>query len=119
MVATATGLKVTEISLFSPNPQTGWLGHVHFTYNPRSLWQRAAVGLTAFAPLPGSGAVIYLIYTTTDWRGEWWEPALAGYIILSTFIHGFPSVQDLRTSLQAIPIIFPALVGYTIFLAIQ
>ena len=116
IMALVSGLKITRLSLFSPDPQTGQLGSVHFSYDPTSFWQRLAIGLTAFAPLPGAGAVLYLIYTTTPWSRGGWESMVAGLIMLSTFIHGFPSTQDLRTSLQALPVVVLILIGYLLFL---
>src|SRR3989338_10199174 len=55
--------KITQISLFKPNPETGNLGHVSHTYNKYSLYQRLGNFFVGAAPmLFGSVGLIIFLY---------------------------------------------------------
>ncbi len=43
--------RITDIALFSPNPQTGELGHVNHTYRSRNLYQNIGNFFIGLAPL--------------------------------------------------------------------
>lgn len=56
--------KITEVSLFRPNPATGGLGHVNHSYRPYSLYQRIGNFFIGAAPMiMGSIVLLILLYT--------------------------------------------------------
>jgi hypothetical protein len=54
--------RLTDVSLFHPDPQTGRLGHVSHSYNPRSLYQQIGNFFIGAAPLIGGSIALLLLF---------------------------------------------------------
>lgn len=57
LTALGFGMRVREIALFTPDPESPQLGYVNFAYSPRSLRHRVGLFFVGIAPLI-AGAVI-------------------------------------------------------------
>ncbi|OGH73190.1 MAG: hypothetical protein A2921_00365 [Candidatus Magasanikbacteria bacterium RIFCSPLOWO2_01_FULL_43_20b] len=67
--------KITRVSLFKPNPETGNLGHVSHTYNKYSPYQRLGNFFVGAAPmLFGSVVLIILLYFLVPNAKEAFQP---------------------------------------------
>jgi hypothetical protein len=53
------GHKITEIELFNPNPNTGTLGFVNHSYNPKNIWALIGNFFISIGPLILGSVVIY------------------------------------------------------------
>jgi hypothetical protein len=53
------GHKITEIELFNPNPNTGTLGFVNHSYNPKNIWASIGNFFISIGPLILGSIVIY------------------------------------------------------------
>ncbi len=63
LLAVIFGHKITEVVLFSPDPNTGELGHVSHSYNQRSFYQSVGNFFIGLAPLIiGPLILIVLLY---------------------------------------------------------
>ncbi len=52
---------IEQVSLFSPNKETGGLGHVEHSYNKKSLYQKIGLFFIGAAPLIGGTLVLVLL----------------------------------------------------------
>ena len=59
ITAFATGCKIHQVCLFSPNPKTGVLGYVGYSMN-RDKWVVLREFLIAFAPFFGCGTMLFI-----------------------------------------------------------
>jgi|GEM_PF-458617 len=55
--------RVNQVKFFSPDKESGTLGYVNHSYNPRSLYQSIGNLFIGLAPLFVGAAVIYLIFS--------------------------------------------------------
>jgi len=55
------GHRIREIALFRPDPESGVLGYVRHTWNPRNPYASAGNFFIGLAPLAGGGAVLFLL----------------------------------------------------------
>jgi hypothetical protein len=53
------GHKITEIELFNPNPNTGTLGFVNHSYNPKNIWALIGNFFISIGPIILGSIVIY------------------------------------------------------------
>lgn len=59
--------KITEMKLYDPDPESGSLGHVRHTYNPKSLYQQVGNFFIGIGPiLLGSGMLFVVTYVLFD-----------------------------------------------------
>lgn len=62
--------KITDIVLFSPDENTGELGHVNHSYNPRSFYQNSGNFFIGLAPLIfGPLLLVFLLYVLVPQGG--------------------------------------------------
>ena len=55
------GHKINKIVLFSPNPESGSLGHVDHSYNPKSIYQNIGNFFIGIGPVIFGSFMLYLI----------------------------------------------------------
>ncbi len=55
------GHKITDMKLFDPDPETGSLGYVAHSYNPRSIYQLMGNFFIGIGPILLGTAIIYLL----------------------------------------------------------
>ena len=53
--------KIDEVKLFKPNAETGTLGYVNHSYNPKNLYQKFGNFLIGIAPLLSGGIIVFLL----------------------------------------------------------
>lgn len=125
------GLRVDEVALYRPRAESGVLGYVYFSYNPRSWVHALGCAVQGVAPLLLSGAIaVYALELTRSpgrpdqgmlpLLGWCWE--LAGMTVqsfaalatrsvegagiaaalLMVCMHGIPSVQDVKVGLRGL-----------------
>lgn len=125
------GLRVDEVAFYRPRAESGVLGYVYFSYNPRSWVHTLGCAVQGVAPLLLSGAIAVYALDLTRSPGRpdqgmlpllgWcWE--LAGMTLqafaeratsslegagiaaalLLVCMHGIPSVQDVKVGLRGL-----------------
>ena len=122
------GMRVLKVKLYSPDPHTGLLGYVQFTYRPNSLVHIVGLVVQGIAPvvmgysiisflLPRTSSEIDLLFTSAStpyelginaaWSatvgafvsGEW-VGCVTGLLALVIGLHAVPSVSDLKLALR-------------------
>lgn len=120
-------LKITQVTLYSPNRDTGELGHVHFLYRPSSIWNQLGRAVQGIAPLV-AGAILANVVLglsptvpvsddlqgLTIWIGSIYSGLFDSFISLvfsgiggfllalllsSVCLHAIPSMADIRIGL--------------------
>ncbi|WP_139016112.1 hypothetical protein [Pseudoalteromonas sp. TAB23] len=77
IVATAFGLKVTNVVLFKSDPESKTLGYVNFNYNPNSFIHSLGLLFTGLSPLFVGALLVYFLF---DMAGL---PTLHSYFVLT------------------------------------
>ncbi len=77
--------RVDQISLFSPNYETGGLGHVNHSFNPKSIYQRIGNFFIGAAPLFFGSCVLLILAIIFFPHSARSVPSLFGTLDLSTY----------------------------------
>lgn len=120
------GMKILDVSLYSPNPLTGTLGYVRFSYRPHSGIHALGRVVQGMAPMITSAVLLILVFSLGDEMGRpgsmplhvwvWdsvrvtassagevffsgWEGALLVVGMSLLALHLIPSVSDIQVSL--------------------
>lgn len=125
------GLRVDDVALYRPRAESGVLGYVYFSYNPRSWVHTLGCAVQGVAPLLLSGAIaVYALDLTRSpgrpdqglipllgwcWElggmtlqafiemaGSGWQEAGIAALLLMLCMHGIPSVQDVKVGLRGL-----------------
>ena len=105
LYALLTGAKVKKVVIF--HPEKDRLGYVEF--EPRGIWLTKAIQLTLAGIAPTvqgfitDFALVWLLLTFSPL--PIWVYIVAGYVILSIFIHMTMSPADIKSAVKGLPIV--------------
>lgn len=125
------GLRITSISLYSPNVITGSMGFVRFRYSPGNIRHAVGMALQGIAPMIAGGLIVVLVLGTDYaveapnqgvvglalWIGQvamlslgalldqatsGLAGALVACLLLMIAMHAIPSWADIKTGLKGL-----------------
>jgi len=91
--------KITDIVLFSPNPNTGELGHVNHSYQPRNFYQNSGNFFIGLAPLIfGPLLLVFLLIVLVPQGREIFNQLTVSQISFATIFAGIKKSLELLFS---------------------
>lgn len=132
LVCVVFGMRITKVSFFRHNSETGAMGQVSFRYSPYSMGHALGLALQGVAPMLAGAAIVYLVLgIQTDLPGgagqdvfQWisgsavWTVTAARtlatesllgtllvLLVLSVSMHCIPSRADILTGLRGLAVL--------------
>lgn len=103
IIAKLFGMKIIELALYRPDPQSRTLGYVNYSYQPGHAWHSIGRFFVGIAPLIGGSLAVLTLFLLTG------LPTLTQYVIrpdLGVFVGLAGWLRDLATTIDT-----PAQIG--------